>query len=183
MESSVDLGFLEKSEAHLLTNRYFPSKVGGRPAWLDLEKIPDSTALKCDDCANELVFLCQVSYGYWPLSLHCVLNDFRLFIHRFTLRLMTTSTVSTERYSFSYARLRVAGVRTVQGKQFCSFCASSQNSNASFRLQQHQSIPLSIAAGECVLRFGAIKRRRASGRNPISGEAMLRVWLQRNVDL
>lgn len=60
MESSVDLGFIEKAESYLLTNRYFPSKVGGRPAWLDLEKIPESVRLKCNDCASELVFLCQV---------------------------------------------------------------------------------------------------------------------------
>lgn len=61
MEASVDLGFIEKAEPHLLTNRYFPSKVGGRPAWLDLEKIPESPQMKCTDCDGELVFLCQVS--------------------------------------------------------------------------------------------------------------------------
>lgn len=30
----VDLGFAEEQESYLLTNRYFPSKIGGKPAWL-----------------------------------------------------------------------------------------------------------------------------------------------------
>lgn len=57
---NVDLGFLEECEAWLLTNRYFPSKVGGKPAWLELSNIPTVEQLKCRKCQQLLVFLCQV---------------------------------------------------------------------------------------------------------------------------
>lgn len=60
--SSVDLGFLEKCEPWLLTNKFFPSKCGGRPAWLELENLPNVNELKCEQCNSELVFLCQVNF-------------------------------------------------------------------------------------------------------------------------
>lgn len=60
-KSRIDLGFLEKcEEPRLLTNTYFPSKVGGRPAWLDVESIPSNDSLKCTECGMQLAFLCQV---------------------------------------------------------------------------------------------------------------------------
>lgn len=61
MEGSVDLGFIEKCESWLLTNKFFPSKLGGRPAWLDLERIPQTGEIKCADCDGALTYLCQVS--------------------------------------------------------------------------------------------------------------------------
>lgn len=61
MESNVELGFIEKCEPWLLTNKFFPSKLGGRPAWLDIEKIPQRSEVQCAECDNELTFLCQVS--------------------------------------------------------------------------------------------------------------------------
>lgn len=62
-EGTVDLGFLEKQDAWLLTNKFFPSKVGGRPAWLELENLPSAVELKCTECYGELTFLCQVIYS------------------------------------------------------------------------------------------------------------------------
>lgn len=60
-KSRVDLGFLEKSEKPwLLVNTYFPSKVGGRPAWLDVESIPSNEHLNCAECGKQSAFLCQV---------------------------------------------------------------------------------------------------------------------------
>lgn len=60
-KNRIDLGFLEKCEKPwLLVNTYFPSKVGGRPAWLDVESIPLNDRLKCTECGKQLVFLCQV---------------------------------------------------------------------------------------------------------------------------
>ncbi|XP_059615629.1 programmed cell death protein 2 [Phlebotomus argentipes] len=56
----VDLGFVEESEDYLLTNTYFPSKVGGRPAWLDLEHLPHPDELKCASCKQPCIFLCQI---------------------------------------------------------------------------------------------------------------------------
>lgn len=57
----VDLGFLDKCDEWLLTNTFFPSKVGGRPAWLDVESIPSNNRLKCTECEKQLDFLCQVN--------------------------------------------------------------------------------------------------------------------------
>jgi hypothetical protein len=34
----VDLGFADEQDDWLLTNRYFPSKIGGFPAWLSKMK-------------------------------------------------------------------------------------------------------------------------------------------------
>lgn len=57
----VDLGFLDKCEPWLLTNKYFPSKVGGLPAWLELDSIPSNDCLRCSVCSETMLFLCQVS--------------------------------------------------------------------------------------------------------------------------
>lgn len=55
------VGYLEeppsKEEAKLLTRRMFPSKVGGKPAWLVPNKLPD---LVCTTCERPLRFLLQV---------------------------------------------------------------------------------------------------------------------------
>lgn len=59
-DSKVDLGFLDKCEPWLLVNKFFPSKVGGLPAWLNLETIPSINKLKCKECNQSLMFLCQV---------------------------------------------------------------------------------------------------------------------------
>lgn len=60
MESSVDLGFVEECEPWLLTNKYFPSKVGGKPAFLDLQHVPKPSELQCTKCKEPMNFICQV---------------------------------------------------------------------------------------------------------------------------
>lgn len=50
---------VKPSEYHLLQRRYFPSKIGGSPAWLDPELLP-SGDLTCDSCAKPLTFLAQI---------------------------------------------------------------------------------------------------------------------------
>lgn len=62
VETTIDLGFVEECESWLLVNKFFPSKVGGKPAWLDLKNIPKAKELECDQCKEPLVFLCQVSF-------------------------------------------------------------------------------------------------------------------------
>lgn len=64
-KKAIDLGFAEECESWLLTNRYFPSKIGGKPAWLDLENLPKSEELNCSKCGNKKVFLCQI---YAPIE-------------------------------------------------------------------------------------------------------------------
>lgn len=61
--SRVEIGFLEKSESWKLESRFFPSKVGGRPAWLNLKDINVDVA--CRQCSKPCVFLCQL---YAPLT-------------------------------------------------------------------------------------------------------------------
>lgn len=56
----VDLGYVEECDSGLLTNRYFPSKVGGKPAWLDLKNIPKPKEFVCENCKEPKIFLCQV---------------------------------------------------------------------------------------------------------------------------
>lgn len=65
MESSVELGFIQETPGWKLQSRFFPSKVGGKPAWLDLQNIPDITALRCSKCTQPSVFLCQI---YAPID-------------------------------------------------------------------------------------------------------------------
>uniref|UniRef100_A0A182WKG6 MYND-type domain-containing protein n=1 Tax=Anopheles minimus TaxID=112268 RepID=A0A182WKG6_9DIPT len=57
--TSVDLGFLEPCEPWLLTNKFFRSKVGGKPAWLELKSLPKPDDLLCGQCKEPLGFLCQ----------------------------------------------------------------------------------------------------------------------------
>lgn len=66
----VQLGFAEEigNEAvHRLqmTSAFFPSKIGGIPAWLNLQDLPDSSRLLCKICQKPMIFLLQV---YAPLS-------------------------------------------------------------------------------------------------------------------
>ncbi|CAK9832289.1 Programmed cell death protein 2 [Anthophora retusa] len=61
---AVDLGFIERCEAWRLESRFFPSKVGGKPAWLDLKCIPDEEDLRCEYCKEPCLFLCQVYAPY-----------------------------------------------------------------------------------------------------------------------
>ncbi|KAL7302574.1 hypothetical protein TKK_0005207 [Trichogramma kaykai] len=65
MTDFVDLGFaVECEEPWLLESRFFPSKVGGKPAWLSLKNIPNSEKLACDYCKEPTVFLCQIYAPY-----------------------------------------------------------------------------------------------------------------------
>nr|CAD7595515.1 unnamed protein product [Timema genevievae] len=59
----VDVGYINSCVEWRLGSRFFPSKVGGKPAWLDLKHIPDN--LKCKECGKPCVFLCQV---YAPIE-------------------------------------------------------------------------------------------------------------------
>lgn len=66
--SSVMLGTIDKNadtEPFKLTSSFFPSKVGGKPAWLDLKHIPEASELTCPKCNIPVVFLCQL---YAPID-------------------------------------------------------------------------------------------------------------------
>jgi len=60
----VDLGYVEEAiPKWKLTSPFFPSKVGGLPAWLDLRCVP--SLLNCSSCSQPLHFLLQL---YAPLD-------------------------------------------------------------------------------------------------------------------
>lgn len=66
-DGNVDLGFAEKCENNIyLCSLFFPSKLGGRPAWLRWESLPSSDILRCGNCEQQLILLCQI---YVPLEL------------------------------------------------------------------------------------------------------------------
>eukprot|EP00053_Salpingoeca_punica_P018057 m.175461 g.175461 ORF g.175461 m.175461 type:complete len:365 (+) comp17349_c1_seq1:448-1542(+) len=58
------LGFVDDpTDVRLLNSAYFPSKVGGKPAWLKLENLPTSDRLECTTCGEPLLFLLQLYSG------------------------------------------------------------------------------------------------------------------------
>nr|XP_002126749.1 programmed cell death protein 2 [Ciona intestinalis] len=57
----MELGFVEEPEnTWRLLRCYFPSKVGGKPAWLDPEHLPSVDDMECGCCHKPLVFLLQL---------------------------------------------------------------------------------------------------------------------------
>ncbi|KAL4640858.1 programmed cell death protein 2-like [Arapaima gigas] len=64
-EEGVVLGFVEEVVPWRLRSSQFPSKVGGRPAWLALCALPSPAELRCDKCGQPSAFLLQV---YAPIA-------------------------------------------------------------------------------------------------------------------
>ncbi len=58
--AEVDLGFVEEVESHKLASIFFPSKVGGKPAWLSQTGVPMLSDLECSACGNLLKLLVQI---------------------------------------------------------------------------------------------------------------------------
>lgn len=116
-EKSVDLGFLDKCEPWLLVNTFFPSKVGGRPAWLDVESIPNNDRLKCPKCGKQLAFLCQVNWFYSSHA-QCVMKlciSITKIVNLISIRCMPRWTSMTfvfiEPSMFSFVWIRSVGSR------------------------------------------------------------------------
>jgi pre-rRNA-processing protein TSR4 len=64
--SNIDLGFAQQIDTEWkLKNKYFPSKIGGKPVFLDLKNIPQTEDLKCGKCGQRLRFLLQI---YAPIE-------------------------------------------------------------------------------------------------------------------
>lgn len=61
---TLDLGFIEKCESWQVESRFFPSKVGGKPAWLNLRDIPGEKDFHCEYCKEPCIFLCQIYAPY-----------------------------------------------------------------------------------------------------------------------
>ena len=87
--TNVDLGFLETDyEAWEVESRFFPSKVGGKPAWLDLKYLPAVSEMLCPDCQMPRKFLLQV---YAPDN-----NSSQAFHRTIFLFICTTNSCWTE---------------------------------------------------------------------------------------
>lgn len=57
----IELGFAEKCpEQWRLLSHYFPSKLGGQPAWLSFQDIPEISRIKCHGCETPCKFLLQL---------------------------------------------------------------------------------------------------------------------------
>ena len=64
--NEIDIGFAVKFRRKIdASPLLFPSKLGGKPAWLNLENLPTSDMMKCQTCCGQVVFLCQI---YAPVS-------------------------------------------------------------------------------------------------------------------
>lgn len=62
---TVDLGIIDDGDNMPLGSNHFPSKVGGKPAWLDFEHIPEPSVFVCQFCHKPRIFLCQL---YCPID-------------------------------------------------------------------------------------------------------------------
>ena len=66
-EDSVDLGFAEKCEDEFrMLGISYPSKLGGKPAWLRWDSLLTESQVHCNNCDTILQFLCQI---YVPTEL------------------------------------------------------------------------------------------------------------------
>ena len=67
MVTVMELGFVEDVEnPEELTCAYYPSKVGGRVAWLDVSRIPGVEILTCRKCGKTLIHLLQIQSSPSP---------------------------------------------------------------------------------------------------------------------
>ncbi|CAG9772438.1 unnamed protein product [Ceutorhynchus assimilis] len=100
---NVELGFLEHcEESWKLESPLFPSKVGGKPAWLSLKPLPNGEEdLTCNKCQKTLIFLCQLYAPYEPETTdpENLDNNFHRTIFVFVCRTSSCQTVKVLRSS------------------------------------------------------------------------------------
>ncbi|KAG5878757.1 hypothetical protein JTB14_012127 [Gonioctena quinquepunctata] len=87
--ADMELGFLEECLPWQVESRLFPSKVGGKPAWLNLDNLPSAEKLQCKKCQNTMIFLCQLYAPYEEdiqQSFDHYLNNFHRMLFVFVCR-------------------------------------------------------------------------------------------------
>jgi pre-rRNA-processing protein TSR4 len=64
-EGDIQLGFVEKTDPTWFEPRFFPSKAGGMPAWINPQHLPSPEVLQCASCSEPMCLLAQM---YAPLA-------------------------------------------------------------------------------------------------------------------
>lgn len=60
-EEDITIGFLEEAERKEdLESPSMPSKAGGKPAWMSLDRLPEPETLSCPSCHVQMAFLLQL---------------------------------------------------------------------------------------------------------------------------
>jgi len=103
---SVDLGFAEKCDKKIyLSSLFYPSKIGGRPAWLRWDSLPKPEDLQCGNCGKQLVLLCQIYVPMdLPVGLSGVMQPFHRTLYLFCCRDGPCSKFSTSVKAFRAER-------------------------------------------------------------------------------
>ncbi|XP_071441894.1 programmed cell death protein 2 [Hetaerina americana] len=64
-EELLQIGFANECHPWRLESRFFPSKIGGKPAWLGFSDLPSGKDLCCEKCDKTTIHLCQI---YAPID-------------------------------------------------------------------------------------------------------------------
>ena len=137
MANHVDLGFVSETESWRLSSYLFPSKVGGKPAWLSLKSLPTSNDLQCKKCTEPCLFLLQ-TYAPWnekPSCFHrtifvfvcmnpacCKLNDSSNFIVMRSQLPKVNDFYAEEPYDEEPPKLGVSYPRAENYQSLCALC-------------------------------------------------------------
>eukprot|EP01066_Platyproteum_vivax_P006736 Platyproteum_vivax@DN2458_c0_g1_i1.p1 len=77
-KANVLVGYLDKVDnLKFFHSRCFPSKVGGKPAWLNPESLPPPEAFLCESCQLPMTFVMQI-FASKPAE-HCFLRSIYVF--------------------------------------------------------------------------------------------------------
>ncbi|CAL1603920.1 unnamed protein product [Knipowitschia caucasica] len=130
--AEVILGFVEEVEPWRLLSSQFPSKIGGKPAWLCQKGLPTLPQLECEICHLPMAFLLQV---YAPIS-----GQEKCF-HR-TLFLFCCKT--PECYSSTDSRcMKVFRSQMPRKNEFYSYNPPPEDKPPSEQFEGHNVLPLS----------------------------------------
>lgn len=141
---AVELGFLEKPDPTTgLTSAHFPSKVGGKPAWLELKQLPPPEQLACNVCKKPMVLLIQL---YAPMRK-------RLYsFHRTVFVFMCRDRLCHQRGGRQ--AFKVFRSQLPQKNEFYAFSASSDSDS-----DLESSLPDSMSSPSRSQTGGSIRKR------------------------
>lgn len=90
-------GFVENNfEPGSLSRHRFPSKVGGRPSWLNPALLPSPSQLQCGASGKNLLFLLQAWSSLVSEELRCVQITCMLYLTRAQMRVAMYAALGTD---------------------------------------------------------------------------------------